>query len=181
MRVETSVKTEFIAKTYRIWNSWTYGFFWVVFTRQRDRSPRILCRPPRYRVGACLAHLHKLVRSPESSSHKSLKSKLQIGFSSSEVNLLHHGVIRAIPTRRVRQGQTSGTVLDEQGHAIPNAKITVRNLGTGALREMNSDDQATFIVTNLHPQLMRCWRRLRSNRKRDRQSVRWVRYGCYGY
>ena len=42
-------------------------------------------------------------------------------------------------------GRISGTVLDEQG-----AKIRVRNLGTGALREMNSDDQAAFIVTN-HP------------------------------
>ena len=48
-------------------------------------------------------------------------------------------------------GQISGTVLDEQGHAIPNAKIAIRNLGTGALRQTNSDDQGAFIVTNLLP------------------------------
>jgi len=48
-------------------------------------------------------------------------------------------------------GQISGTVLDQQGNGVPNAKITIRNLGTSALRETNSDDQGAFIVTNLLP------------------------------
>src|SRR5260370_397861 len=48
-------------------------------------------------------------------------------------------------------GQISGTVLDEQGNGVPRAKITIRNLGTSALREANSDDQGAFIVTNLLP------------------------------
>ena len=48
-------------------------------------------------------------------------------------------------------GQISGTVFDQQNNAVPNAKITIRNVGTGALRETASDDHGTFIVTNLLP------------------------------
>lgn len=48
-------------------------------------------------------------------------------------------------------GQISGTVLDPQNSVVPNAKITIRNVGTGALRETASDDRGTFIVTNLLP------------------------------
>jgi outer membrane receptor protein involved in Fe transport len=48
-------------------------------------------------------------------------------------------------------GQIGGTVLDQQGAGVPNAKITVRNLGTGATRETASDDRGAFVVTNLLP------------------------------
>jgi outer membrane receptor protein involved in Fe transport len=48
-------------------------------------------------------------------------------------------------------GQISGTVLDPQNNAVPNAKITIRNTGTGALRETASDGHGAFIVTNLLP------------------------------
>src|SRR6266481_7855611 len=48
-------------------------------------------------------------------------------------------------------GQISGTVLDQQKNAIPNARIAFRNVGTGALRETTSDDHGAFIVTNLLP------------------------------
>jgi outer membrane receptor protein involved in Fe transport len=48
-------------------------------------------------------------------------------------------------------GQISGTVLDQQGAAVPNAKIVVRNVGTGAVRETVSDDRGAFVVTNLLP------------------------------
>jgi hypothetical protein len=48
-------------------------------------------------------------------------------------------------------GQISGTVLDPQNNAVPNAKITIRNMGTGALREIASSDHGAFIVTNLLP------------------------------
>ena len=48
-------------------------------------------------------------------------------------------------------GQISGTVLDQQGSSVPNAKIVIRNLGTGALRETASDDRGAFTVTNLLP------------------------------
>src|SRR3989442_8059837 len=48
-------------------------------------------------------------------------------------------------------GQITGTVLDQQGNGVPKAKITVRNLGTGALREAGSDEHGAFVVTNLLP------------------------------
>ncbi|PYT46739.1 MAG: TonB-dependent receptor [Acidobacteria bacterium] len=48
-------------------------------------------------------------------------------------------------------GQISGTVLDQQGNGIPKAKIIIRNLGTGALRETASDDHGGFVVTSLLP------------------------------
>ena len=48
-------------------------------------------------------------------------------------------------------GQIGGTVLDQQNNVVPNAKITIRNVGTGALRETASDDHGSFIVTNLLP------------------------------
>jgi outer membrane receptor protein involved in Fe transport len=48
-------------------------------------------------------------------------------------------------------GQISGTVLDPQNNSVPNAKITIRNTGTGALRETASNDHGAFIVTNLLP------------------------------
>src|SRR5216110_3072171 len=48
-------------------------------------------------------------------------------------------------------GQISGAVLDPKNNAVPNAKITIRNTGTGALRETASDGHGAFIVTNLLP------------------------------
>ena len=48
-------------------------------------------------------------------------------------------------------GQISGTILDQQGNGVPKAKITIRNTGTGSLRETTSDDHGAFIVTNLLP------------------------------
>ena len=48
-------------------------------------------------------------------------------------------------------GQISGTVVDQQNNVVPKAKITIRNVGTGALRETASDDHGAFIVTNLLP------------------------------
>lgn len=48
-------------------------------------------------------------------------------------------------------GQISGTVLDQQGNGVPKAKIVIRNVGTGALRETASDDRGAFVVTSLLP------------------------------
>src|SRR6266550_5048373 len=48
-------------------------------------------------------------------------------------------------------GQISGTVFDQLGNGVPKAKITIRNTGTGALRETASDDHGAFVVTNLVP------------------------------
>src|SRR5215467_14371676 len=56
---------------------------------------------------------------------------------------------KAMP--QTETAQISGTVLDPQNNAVPNAKITIRNTGTGALRETASNDHGAFIVTNLLP------------------------------
>jgi outer membrane receptor protein involved in Fe transport len=48
-------------------------------------------------------------------------------------------------------GQISGTVLDQQGAAVPKARISIRNLGTSAVRETTSDDHGAFTATNLLP------------------------------
>jgi outer membrane receptor protein involved in Fe transport len=56
---------------------------------------------------------------------------------------------KALP--QTETGQISGTVLDPQNNAVPNAKITIRNVGTEAVRETASDDHGAFIVTNLLP------------------------------
>lgn len=48
-------------------------------------------------------------------------------------------------------GQITGTVLDQQGKAVPKAKIGIRNMGTNALRETTADDNGGFTFTNLLP------------------------------
>jgi len=50
-----------------------------------------------------------------------------------------------------KPARSGGTVIDQQGNGIPKAKIIIRNLGTGALRETASDDHGGFIVTSLLP------------------------------
>jgi outer membrane receptor protein involved in Fe transport len=48
-------------------------------------------------------------------------------------------------------GQISGTVVDPQGAGVPKAKVTVQNVGTGAVREATTDDRGAFIVPSLLP------------------------------
>src|ERR1700726_3182870 len=48
-------------------------------------------------------------------------------------------------------GQISGTVTDPGGAVVPNATITIRNLGTNALRSVNTGDSGAFVVTGLQP------------------------------
>ena len=70
------------------------------------------------------------------------------------VGVIFLGLLLIFPGKAWAQtetGQISGTVLDPQGNGIPSSKITVRNLGTGAIRETESDDHGAFIVTNLLP------------------------------
>ncbi len=45
----------------------------------------------------------------------------------------------------------AGTVADPTGAAIPNAKITVKNVRTGIVREATSADDGTYIVRGLSP------------------------------
>src|SRR5262245_48354478 len=45
----------------------------------------------------------------------------------------------------------SGTIRDSSGAVIPGAKISVRNSSTGAMREINADEEGRYSVTNLGP------------------------------
>jgi hypothetical protein len=48
-------------------------------------------------------------------------------------------------------GQLTGTVLDPAGAAVPNAKVTVRNLATGSSRTTTTADAGIYVVSNLLP------------------------------
>src|SRR5689334_13148800 len=48
-------------------------------------------------------------------------------------------------------GQISGTVYDPSGAVVPNAKITVKSVATGAERQTTSSGAGTYTVTNLQP------------------------------
>ena len=46
-------------------------------------------------------------------------------------------------------GQIGGTVLDAQKAAVPGAMVTVRNTGTQVQREVVTDGEGKFVVTNI--------------------------------
>ncbi len=48
-------------------------------------------------------------------------------------------------------GAISGSVTDTSGAVIPNAAVTVRNLGTNATRTATSNGNGTYTITNLAP------------------------------
>ncbi|MEE8585876.1 MAG: carboxypeptidase regulatory-like domain-containing protein, partial [Acidobacteriota bacterium] len=48
-------------------------------------------------------------------------------------------------------GQIQGTVTDQSGGVIPGASVTVRNQGTGAERDLVSDDSGNYRAVNLQP------------------------------
>lgn len=52
---------------------------------------------------------------------------------------------------QVLRGRIDGTVRDPQDQVVPNAKITVKNLGTGSSVTVNSTDEGSFTVPELQP------------------------------
>lgn len=48
-------------------------------------------------------------------------------------------------------GQISGTVTDPSGAAIPNAVVTIKNVGTNAARTVSSSGTGAYVVTGLEP------------------------------
>lgn len=48
-------------------------------------------------------------------------------------------------------GQITGVVTDPQGAAVANAKIQVKNVATGAVRDAESDENGSYTVPNLLP------------------------------
>ena len=59
------------------------------------------------------------------------------------------------PTRLAGQatelGTIVGTVTDPQTSAVPGAKVTVTNAGTGVVREVTTDNQGNFAARSLVP------------------------------
>src|SRR5215831_10379643 len=49
------------------------------------------------------------------------------------------------------KGRIIGTVLDPKEAVVPHAKVTIRNVGTGAVREANTDDTGEFRALLLDP------------------------------
>ncbi|HEY6937332.1 MAG TPA: TonB-dependent receptor, partial [Terriglobales bacterium] len=50
---------------------------------------------------------------------------------------------------QIQNGQFSGTVLDQSGAAIPNAKVTVKNTATGLTQTVTSNQTGSFVVREL--------------------------------
>ncbi|MBS1801300.1 MAG: TonB-dependent receptor [Acidobacteria bacterium] len=48
-------------------------------------------------------------------------------------------------------GQIAGTITDPTGAVVPNATISVRNVGTNAVRSVTSGNSGGFVVTGLQP------------------------------
>lgn len=57
----------------------------------------------------------------------------------------------SVTSGQVLRGRIDGTVRDPQEQVVPNAKITVKNLGTGSSVTVNSTDDGTFTVPELQP------------------------------
>ena len=52
---------------------------------------------------------------------------------------------------QVNTAELSGQVLDPSGAAVPNAKVTVKNLATGATRTTQTDSGGDYVLVNLPP------------------------------
>ncbi len=60
--------------------------------------------------------------------------------------------VAAVPTSLLAQSNTGtilGTVQDDTGAAVPDATITIRNVGTGEARTVKSDNSGSYNVSNL--------------------------------
>src|SRR5215510_1919284 len=58
-------------------------------------------------------------------------------------------VFVALPALAALTGDLQGTLLDPKGAAVDGAKISVRNMATGAVREISTDDRGDFAALQL--------------------------------
>jgi hypothetical protein len=63
------------------------------------------------------------------------------------VTVLHSGLLRA----QVVGGTISGTVVDNSGAVVANAKVTVQNLSTGVITSVTTNSQGFYSMPNLLP------------------------------
>ena len=82
--------------------------------------------------------------SPE--HHFSMKIKYSILFSLALTLFLAIATPSAFAQSQAINAQIEGTVTDSNGAAIPNAKITVANIGTGVTRNVVSDENGFYRV-----------------------------------
>lgn len=62
------------------------------------------------------------------------------------------GIVFAVSTfAQQESGQINGVVKDQNEAVIPGALVTVRNTGTNAARTVTTDDEGSYLVTNLQP------------------------------
>ncbi|MGH9882571.1 MAG: carboxypeptidase regulatory-like domain-containing protein, partial [Pyrinomonadaceae bacterium] len=57
----------------------------------------------------------------------------------------------AYPQTQSTTGTIQGTVLDEQGGAVPGATVEIKNLATNATRTLTTDDEGRFVALTLQP------------------------------
>jgi outer membrane receptor protein involved in Fe transport len=68
------------------------------------------------------------------------------------VLLFVFGTINLAPlSAQTETGTIAGTVTDQSGAVIPKAKVTVKNAGTGAQRDLDTDERGIYNVSNLLP------------------------------
>lgn len=60
-------------------------------------------------------------------------------------------LVSLTPRARAQSGSFSGTVTDNSGALVPNAKITATNVATGISRESETDESGTYRITNVSP------------------------------
>lgn len=67
------------------------------------------------------------------------------------LTLMIAGIMVPATARAQDTGQIAGNVTDGSGAVVPNAKVTVRNLGTNATRSATSTATGAYLITNLIP------------------------------
>src|SRR5437016_1232353 len=71
------------------------------------------------------------------------------GFLKTPLILLAFAVFCVSVIAQYNLASLGGTVLDQSGGPVPNAKVTVRNTGTGLTRTVSTGENGAFVVPAL--------------------------------